>query len=170
VLVVAVLIAATAARAVAADELPVLTKPVNDFANVIDATTEQQLDEMIRSLQAASGDVVVIATVNSIGAFGSIEEYAVKLFENGGRGIGAKGKDNGLLILVALKERKAKIEVGYDLEQFITDGFAGETLRNQMLPEFRGGRYSAGIRSGDGARHLANCRAARRHAHRRRGA
>ena len=52
------------------------------------------------------------------------------MFENGGRGIGQKGKDNGALIVVALNERQVGIEVGYDLEEFITDGFAGETIRD----------------------------------------
>ena len=47
------------------------------------------------------------------------------MFENGGRGIGDKGKDNGLLIVVAEDDRKVRIEVGYDLEGFIPDGYAG---------------------------------------------
>ena len=54
---------------------------------------------MIRSLQQASGDVVVVATVPTFKPYGDIREYAVKMFENGGRGIGQKGKDNGLLVL-----------------------------------------------------------------------
>ena len=57
------------------------------------------------------------------------------MFENGGKGIGQKGKDNGVLIVVAVKERRVRIEVGYDLEQCITDGFAGETIRNTMTPD-----------------------------------
>ena len=89
---------------------------------------------MIRALQAATGDVVVVATVPTIEPYGDIREYAVKLFENHGRGIGEKGKDNGLLILLALKERQVWVEVGYDLEQWITDGFAGETSRDVMAP------------------------------------
>ena len=74
--------------------------------------------------------------------------YAVKLFENHGRGIGEKGKDNGLLILLALDERQVWIEVGYGLEQWITDGFAGETSRDDMVPEFRAGRYGPGLLAG----------------------
>src|SRR5262249_26039089 len=63
-------------------------------------------------------------------------------------GIGQKGKDNGLLILLALKERRVWIEVGYDLEQWITDGYAGETARILMTPEFRQGRYGNGLLAG----------------------
>ena len=109
------------------------------------------MDAMIRALQAASGDVVVVATVPTIEPYGDIREYAVKLFENRGRGIGEKGKDNGLLILLAVKERRVWIEVGYGLEQCITDGFAGETSREVMTPEFRNGRYGAGLLAGTDA-------------------
>ena len=128
--------------------LPELTNPVNDFANVIDSADEQRLDEMIRSLQAASGDIVIIATVDTVAPYATPRDYAVQLFENRGRGIGTRGKDNGLLILVALKERRVEIEVGYGLEEFITDGFAGETSRDFIAPQFRNGRYGAGLIAG----------------------
>ena len=137
---------ATDARAQPAP--PALTAPVNDFANVIDADSEREMDRRIRALQAASGDVVVVATVPTFKPYADIEEFAVKMFENGGRGIGNKGKDNGLLIIVAVEDRRVKIEVGYDLEQFITDGFAGQTIRDEMTPEFRNGNYGAGLLAG----------------------
>jgi uncharacterized protein len=103
---------------------------------------------MSRQLLAATGDVVVVATVQTIEPYGDIREYANKLFENHGRGIGKKGKDNGVLILVAVQERKVWIEVGYELEQWITDGYAGETSRNDMVPHFRSGAYGAGLLAG----------------------
>src|SRR5262249_53514735 len=78
--------------------------------------------------------------------FGSIEEYAVKLFEQAK--IGQKDKDNGLLIVVAVKEHKARIEVGYGLEEFIPDGYAGDTIRQTMLPDFRRGDYGPGLLAG----------------------
>ena len=109
--------------------LPELTEPVNDFAHVIDPENAAAIDKMSRALKAASGDVVVVATVPNIDGYGDIREYANKLFENHGKGIGDKGKDNGLLIVLALKERQVWVEVGYELEQWITDGFAGETSR-----------------------------------------
>src|SRR5205807_4847608 len=120
-----------------ASDLPELTQPVNDFAHVIDAQSAAAIDQMIRRLKAATGDVVVVATVPTIEPYGDIREYANKLFENHGKGIGQKGKDNGLLIVLALKERKVQVEVGYGLEQWITDGFSGETSRAYMAPEFR---------------------------------
>jgi len=132
-----------------AQELPPeLTQPVNDFAKVIDQQHAQTMDELIRSLQQASGDVVVVATVPTFQPYGDIREYAVKMFENHGRGIGQRGKDNGVLILLAVNDRQVRVEVGYDLEQFITDGFAGETSRQYMAPDFRRGNYGAGLQAG----------------------
>jgi uncharacterized protein len=128
---------------------PALTAPVNDFANVIDPSDAAEMERRIRALQGASGDVVVVATVRTFQPYyGDINEYAVRMFENGGRGIGAKGKDNGVLIVVAVDDRKIKIEVGYDLEQFVTDGFAGETIRSTIAPEFKNGNYGAGLLAG----------------------
>lgn len=135
--------AATASR-----NLPELTQPVNDFARIIDPESAQQIDRISRSLRAASGDVIAVATVPTVEPYADINEYAVKLFENHGRGIGDKGKDNGVLIVAALKERKVRVEVGYDLEQWITDGFAGETIREFITPSFRQGRYGAGLVAG----------------------
>jgi uncharacterized protein len=131
-----------------AQELPELTRPVNDFANVVDPASEQRMEAIIRSLQQTTGDVVVVATVDTIAPYGNTREYANKLFENRGRGIGQRGKDNGLLIVLAVRERRVEVEVGYDLEQFITDGFSGETSRQYMAPEFRSGNYGAGLLAG----------------------
>ncbi len=127
---------------------PALTQPVNDFANVIDPQSARQMDALIRSLQRATGDVVVVATVDTFQPYATIDEYAVKMFENGGRGIGEKGRDNGLLIVVAVKDRRVKVEPGYELEQFVTDGFAGEVSRDQMAPQFGQGNYGAGLVAG----------------------
>lgn len=118
---------------------------MNDFARMIDSSSKEELDRRIRALRKATGDVIVVATIPSFEGYLDIRELAVKLFENGGRGIGDKGKDNGLLIVVAAKERRAAIEVGYDLEGIITDGFAGETIREAMIPAFRQGQYGAGL-------------------------
>jgi uncharacterized protein len=137
-----------AAPARAQEPPPELTQPVNDFANVIDASSESGMDSLIRSLQQASGDIVVVATVDTFAPYATLQQYAVEMFENRGRGIGAKGKDNGVLVVLAVKDRAVWIEAGYDLEQFITDGFAGETSRQAMVPEFRRGNYGAGLLAG----------------------
>lgn len=135
---------ATAARAQPA--LPALTAPVNDTAGVIDAASAAELDRIIRTLQTATSDVIVVATVTSIEPYGSIEEYALRLFEQAG--IGTRANDNGLLILVAVADRKVRIEVGYGLEEFVTDGYAGEVIRTHLLPAFRQGEYGRGLVAG----------------------
>ena len=132
----------------AQESLPELTAPVNDFANVIDPASAAAIDRMSRALQQATGDAVVVATVPAVEPYADIRELAVHLFENHGRGIGEKGKDNGILIVLALKERRVWIEVGYGLEEFVTDGFAGETSRVAMVPAFRRGAYGAGLEAG----------------------
>ena len=95
-----------AGTAMAQPPTPPLTGAVNDFASVIDPQSKAELERRINALMAATGDVVVVATVPNIEGFADIDEFAVKMFENGGRGIGEKGKDNGLLIVVAVAERQ----------------------------------------------------------------
>ena len=136
-----------ATSAWAQSDAPALTQPVNDFAGVIDPGRARQLETLIRALQSSSGDVIAVATVKSLGG-DDIRDYADRLFRNQGKGIGQTGKDNGLLLLVSIDDRQAWVEVGYDLEQFITDGFAGQTVRQELAPRFREGDYGAGILAG----------------------
>lgn len=127
---------------------PELTAPVNDFAGVIDAAAESQLDQLIRNLQRASGDVIVVATVKTFQPAADIRMYATEMFENHGKGLGQKGKDNGMLVVLAVDDREVWSEVGYDLEAIITDGFAGQTSRETMVPYFRRGDFGGGLLAG----------------------
>jgi uncharacterized protein len=127
--------------------LPQLTGPVTDLARVVDAASAAEMDRRIRALQRATGDAIVVVTVDTFAPYADIDEYAVKLFQNHGQGIGVKGKDNGALIVVAVRDRKVRVEVGYGLEEFITDGFAGET-RDIMTGYFRRGEYGPGLLAG----------------------
>jgi uncharacterized protein len=136
------------ATAGAQEPPPELTAPVNDFAQVISAEYERQLDELSRTLLAASGDTIVVATVDTYQPYADLPSYAVKMFENRGKGIGQKGKDNGLLVVLAVQDRAVRVEVGYDLEGIVTDGFAGETSRETMVPFFRTGDYGGGLLAG----------------------
>jgi uncharacterized protein len=145
-MLIAALVVLTAATAAAAQSLPALTDTVNDHARVIDAASRAELDRRIRALHAATGDSLIVATVPTYQPFGSIEEYAVRLYEKAG--IGKKGEDAGALILVAVEDRAVRIEVGYGLEGFITDGFSGETIRQDILPSFRQGQYGQGLVNG----------------------
>jgi uncharacterized protein len=136
------------AVAAGAQSPPALTQPVNDFARIIDAGSAAAMDRAIRTLQAATGDVVAVATVETIAPSADIREYAVRMFENQGKGIGQKGRDNGLLVVLAVKERQVRVEVGYDLESFVTDGYAGAVSRDTMTPFFRQGQFGEGLNAG----------------------
>lgn len=153
--VVCVLLAAAvlavAAPAAAQPDPPALADTVNDFAGVLDPASKQQLDDISRRLMAASQDAIVVATVKTVEPWGDIRTYATKMFENRGKGIGQKGRDNGLLVLLAVDDRRVWMEVGYDLEGIVTDGFAGETSREVMTPYFRQGQYGPGLVAGVGA-------------------
>ena len=136
------------ATAASAQSPPLLTRPVNDFANVIDDASEREIERQVRALEEATGDAVSVVTVPTFKPYANIEEYAERLFSNGGRGIGKKGKDNGALLVVAVDDRRVRIEPGYDLEEFITDSFAGDVIRQAIAPEFRNGNYGRGLLAG----------------------
>lgn len=138
----------TASMAAAQPRPPEITSPVNDFAGVIDAASAAELETLIRRLQQASGDVLVVATVRTFQPYADLQSYAVKMFENHGRGIGPRKGDNGVLLVLAVDDRQVRIEVGYGLEGFVTDGFAGETSRDAMVPYFRRGEYGEGLLAG----------------------
>jgi len=138
----------SAAFATAQPLPPELTAPVNDFAGVIDPASAAELDTLIRRLQEASGDVLVVATVRTFQPYADLQSYAVQMFENHGKGIGTRKGDTGALLVLAVDDRQVRIEVGYGLEGFVTDGFAGEVSRDTMVPYFRRGDYGQGLVAG----------------------
>jgi len=129
-------------------ELPPLTQPVNDFANVIDPASKARLDDLIKRLESATGDAIIVATRDSFAPYADERELAVKWYANRGRGIGDKEKDTGVLFVLLPKDRAVWIEVGYGLEGVITDGFSGSVSRELMRPAFRDGRYGDGLVAG----------------------
>ncbi len=115
---------------------------LNDFANVLDSENKNRLEYLLNQVEKQSGIEMAIVTVPSIGDY-SIEEAAVELFQKWG--IGKKGKDNGLLFITAIQERKVRIEVGYGLEEAIPDSLAGRLLDNYTIPYFRQNNFDQGI-------------------------
>ena len=116
-LILLLLILASRALA-AAPKFPTLTGRVVDDAGVLDASTQSQLTDMLAAHERATGEQVVVVTLDSLQGF-SIEDYGYQL----GRywGIGQKGKNTGAILIVAPKEHKVRIEVGYGLEGTLTD-------------------------------------------------
>ena len=98
----------------------------------------------VKNVEENSGIQIAVLTVNSIPV--SIEEYAVKVFETWK--LGQAGKDNDVLVVVAVKDRKLRIEVGYGLEGILTDTKCGIIIRNVITPHFKEGNYAEGIFNG----------------------
>jgi len=116
---------------------------VNDFANVIPSETEVRIARMAEEIEKATSVEIAVVTVPNLGSYGSIEEYAVALFAEWG--IGKKGEDNGMLLLLALQERRARIEVGYGLEGAFPDGLTGRIMDASMIPYFRNNDFGTGF-------------------------
>jgi uncharacterized protein len=120
---------------------------VNDFAGIVDAQTEQKLETILTNFENLTGAQIAVVTVQSLNDR-PIEEYANDLYR--GWGIGAKTgehKDKGALLLVALQDRKTRLEVGYGLEGDLPDGLAGEIIR-RMRPFLQQQQYSQGVNVG----------------------
>ncbi len=128
---------------ISAQKLPEPVGTVNDFAGIIDPSHEQEIGAVAESVRRATGAEIAVATVQSYAPYGSIEQYSIALAE--AWGIGEKGEDNGVLLLIAMEERKLRIEVGYGLEGALPDGLTGEIMDNSMVPYFREGAYGEGF-------------------------
>lgn len=115
---------------------------VNDYAGVLTADQKQSLEQISQSLKQTNGAELAIAIVDSVEPLDS-KLYAVKLFEKWK--IGEKGKDNGVLVLLAMKERRIEIEVGYGLEGVLPDALAGQILDDYAVPSFKEGKMGEGV-------------------------
>lgn len=122
-----------------------LTHFVHDYANVISAPTEAQLEQELNSYAQKTDHTIVVATVPSLNGE-SEQEFATALFKKWK--IGRADVDNGLLVLVAPNEHAIKIEVGYGLEGALTDLTTAHIAQNIMAPAFKAGDYDTGIREG----------------------
>src|SRR5580704_19270290 len=114
---------------------------VNDFAHVLDPAGKERLEAYCANLERATGAQLAIVTVDTLDG-DPVEDVANKLYREWG--IGKKGKDEGILIFVAVKDHKDRAEIGYGLEPIIPDGYAGGVLRN-LRPILRQGNYAGAL-------------------------
>src|SRR5271167_3745453 len=133
-----------AARA-AEPEYPVLTGRVVDAAGILSASVREQLTQMLAGQERSTGQQIVVVTLKSLQGF-TVEEFGYQLGRHWG--IGEGGQNNGALLIVAPNERKVRIEVGYGLEDRLTDAESRTIIDQQMLPLFRQGDFSAGTLQG----------------------
>jgi uncharacterized protein len=125
--------------------LPALTGRVVDQAGIITPETRSALETKLADLESKSGIQLVVATVNSLEGE-EIEPYANTLFRTWQ--LGEKTKNNGVLLLVAPKERRVRIEVGYGLEGTLTDALSSVIITNAITPRFKAGDFPGGISRG----------------------
>lgn len=119
---------------------------VNDFANILDPEWERRIDSLISDLESKTTAEISVVTVENLSPYSTVEEYAEALFSEWK--IGKAKEDNGVLILVSIKERKIRIETGYGIEPIIPDGMAGEIIRNEIAPGFKAEKYGEGLYRG----------------------
>jgi uncharacterized protein len=125
--------------------IQVLRDPVTDQANVLPPAIEQELRDASLALEASDSTQVVVYTVPTTGSK-SIEQFALETFR--ATGIGQAGRNNGVLVVVAVRDRKVRIEVGTGLEGKLPDITCGTIIRDQMIPRFRANDYAGGVRDG----------------------
>lgn len=116
---------------------------INDFAGVLAKSEVVALNEKAGEIKRATGVEIAVALIPSLGGEDG-KTYATDLFAEWG--VGEKGRDNGLLLLVAIEERELHIEVGYGLEGAVTDLQAKQIIDDLVVPAFRAGGYALGIR------------------------
>jgi uncharacterized protein len=125
--------------------IPALSGRVVDQASILDASQESRLTSKLANFEAKSSIQLVVVTLASLGDW-PVEDWGLTL----GRtwGIGQKGKDNGVLLIVAPNDREVRIEVGYGLEGTLPDATVDAIIRNVIIPRFRAGDMAGGISDG----------------------
>lgn len=125
-----------------AADVPYLQGRVTDDAEILKPGTINRINSQLQAHENQTTNQVAVLTVNSLQGE-SIESFAIQVFESWK--LGQKGKDNGVLVLIAPQERRMRIEVGYGLEGSLTDLEAGRIIRNIMAPRFKAGDFNGGI-------------------------
>ena len=124
---------------------PELTGRVVDQADLLSATKEAELETRLAALERDTSDQLVVVTVRSLDGY-DIADYGTQLGRHWQ--IGQKDGDNGVLLIVALEERKIRIEVGYGLEGILTDALSALIIHEQITPAFKEGGFERGIEQG----------------------
>jgi len=124
------------------EKFPRPTGAINDFAGVIPAEYEGRMKGIAEETLRKTGTSIVVATFPTAGDIPP-EEFANRLYADWG--IGKKGEDKGVLIFLALQERRIRIETGYGVEGILPDGIVGEILDRHAVPYLRKGDYGRGL-------------------------
>jgi uncharacterized protein len=133
------------ASAIQAAPVPKLQGPVNDYAGVLSPQEENKLRAFLLDQESKTSNQVVVLTVPSLDG-DTIETFAIKVAE--AWKLGQRDKDNGVLVVAAIKDHKLRIEVGKGLEGTLTDALSSQIIRNEIAPKFKAGDYGGGLWDG----------------------
>jgi uncharacterized protein len=142
---VVVLLACLFTSGVFAVDVPLLSGRVVDNAELLSVAARDSIAAKLKAHEDSTGNQIAVLIIPSLEG-DSVEPYAVRVFETWK--LGKKGKDNGTLLLVAPKERKLRIEVGYGLEGTLTDAVTSRIIRNVIAPQFKAGKFDEGLDEG----------------------
>lgn len=123
-------------------DVPALSARVNDYANLLDESSRATLESKLTTYEQSTGHQFALLIVPTLDG-DPIEDFSIRAVE--AWKLGAKGRDDGLLMIVVPQDRKVRIEVGYGLEGEITDAFSARVIRDVLAPAFRVERYGEGI-------------------------
>ncbi|MEC5147186.1 TPM-phosphatase domain-containing protein [Chitinophaga sp. 180180018-2] len=115
---------------------------VNDFAGILLKNEDEALEQKVVAYNDSTSTQIAIVTLKSVGDY-DISQVSLKILRDWG--IGSKGKNNGILILVSVEDRKIRIETGYGMEGAVPDAIANDIINQIIKPAFREGRYYEGL-------------------------
>jgi len=119
--------------------------PIHDEAKVLSATFIHQLESQLKAFGDSTSNQIALLVIRTLDGY-PVEQYALEVAEKWK--LGQAEKDNGVLMLISLEDRKIRIEVGYGLEGVLPDILANQIIRNEIAPYFRKGDYEGGIQAG----------------------
>jgi uncharacterized protein len=122
--------------------IPNITDPVSDFTNTLTQTEYRNLRSQIIQFEDSTSNQIVVLMIPTLGG-DEIRDFGIQTLEK--NKIGQKGKDNGVLLLIAKDDHQVSIEVGYGLEGVLTDAVCSDIIRNEIRPYFRNDDYYGGI-------------------------
>jgi uncharacterized protein len=129
----------------AAPAIPPARGYVNDTAGLLSPAARQEIERFLAGFERSDSTQIAVLTIPTLEGE-DLEGYSVRVAQSWG--IGHKGKDNGALLLVAKEERAVRIEVGYGLEDRLTDLLAGRIVDQEIVPRFKTGDFDGGVKAG----------------------
>ncbi|MEJ1934639.1 TPM domain-containing protein, partial [Nostoc sp. NIES-2111] len=119
---------------------------VTDIAGILNNETESQINQLISQLEAKNGTEMAVVTVPKTSPADSPKAFATELFNYWG--VGKKGKDNGVLFLISVGDRRVEIETGYGVEPILPDAQVGNIINSQIIPRFKKKDFAGGTLAG----------------------